>query len=91
MGKTNRERRKSAWLTVRQLADALDVTEGFVRREVLRRVPDDMVRRDCRPMMVYGRGAIEAWLGSPAAGPVEQGGDALAEDLLLSLLVDGMS
>ncbi|MEQ8849894.1 hypothetical protein [Botrimarina sp.] len=59
MGKVNNERRESSWLTVRQLADALDVSIDYVRREVLRRAPADMVRRDVRPMRVYGRGCIE--------------------------------
>lgn len=92
MGKKNAERRESAWLTVRELANALDASEDFVRREVLRRVPADMMRRNTRPMRIYGRGAIEAWLkGTVAtAGAVQMSADerqAMLDDLLLT---DGM-
>ncbi|MEO1497868.1 MAG: hypothetical protein AAFV43_12035 [Planctomycetota bacterium] len=56
--------RETSWLTVRQLADALDVSTDYVRREVVRRTPESMIRRELRPMRVYARGAIELWLQS---------------------------
>lgn len=87
MGKRNPARRETAWLTVSQLADALDVTVDFVRREVLRRVPEDMIRRDERPMRVYARGAIERWLKPPSsesAGYEADPGAITDLDLLLA-------
>ena len=56
------QRRESAWLTLRQLADALDLSLTHVRREVLRAVPADMQRRTGNRIEVYGRGAIEIWI-----------------------------
>jgi hypothetical protein len=62
MARTNQSARETAWLTIRELADALDVTTDYARREVLRRVPASAVRRVERRILVHGRTAIESYL-----------------------------
>lgn len=62
MAKLKKHRRESAWLSIRQLADALDVSIAYCRREVLRRTPEDAIRRDEGMIKVHARSAIEGWL-----------------------------
>jgi len=59
--------REAAWLTVRQLANALDLTTDFVRREVLRYAPADCIRREGRRIIVHGRTVLENYFAPPEA------------------------
>ncbi|WP_425397483.1 hypothetical protein [Aeoliella sp.] len=74
---TEKRQRESAWLTVAQLADALDVSQHFVREEVLRCTPSDAKKKEGGRWLVHGRTAIEGYLLDqlrrrlPANEPIE--------------------
>jgi hypothetical protein len=56
------EWRETAWLDSRRLADLLDVSIEFVRREVVRRIPEQCKRRVGRRWEFYGPAAVRSWL-----------------------------
>lgn len=81
--------RASSWLTARQLADALDISNDYARREVVRTARPEWVRRDGRKIKVYGRGVIAHWLRPDSTTVAEVAIDQqLADDSELSLFMD---
>lgn len=80
--------RSSSWLTVQQLADALDVTPDYARRKIIPKARPEWVRREGRRIEAYGRGVIGDYLSPKPPGddalekPPIPGDDLLDLDLL---------
>jgi len=81
------KRRESGWIGLKELADALGLSLDHVRKNVLRHVPADCQRRDGQKIMVYGRAAIEAWLGERVP-PKEKCPQCQKKDDVIDFLLD---
>jgi hypothetical protein len=66
------ERRETAWVGIRTLADLLDLSVEHTRRSVLRRVPADAVRRRKGRIEVYAIVALTAYLRPSIARDLER-------------------
>lgn len=82
-----RSKHESAWIPLQALADALDISVDHLRKNILRQIPADCQRRDRSKIMVYGRGAIEAWLGARVQ-PTEKCTGCEARDRTIGLLLN---
>lgn len=55
-------RREDSWLSTRELANALDVSVEWARRELTRRIPPDAKRKIGREWRFYGPVALRVLL-----------------------------
>lgn len=80
------KQRESAWLSVAQLADALDVSQHYCREEVLRCTPEAAKKKINGRWLVYGRAAIEGYLAGQLRRRMAADGSTTDPDLLLEFL-----
>lgn len=63
--------RQSGWLTIQQLADAMDCTYGYCRREIVRCAAPEDIRMEGQRKMIKARPTIERYLSGRLKPPVQ--------------------